>query len=293
MTTLTDLLQKMGEDFGIMDEFTATGGTATTTINTNFANESEPPDEERFKNNYIFCRRDAGGANADPEGKYALISGYDPATYTITHATMTTAPASGDEMAVMKQNVFTLKEMVNSINRGLRKLGVFTFKDTTSIVIADDKTEYSLPAGALELVDVQIQTKDDTNDNQWKSIPGCKVIPATSAMSAEPLLYIPQQETGYDIQLIYNGYHPTLTAYNSVVYKFIPEELAIASAKAVLLEGYINSKSGSAKPHWGSMYQEALRQFNELRLLMPTIRLMKKKRYGLLWPVTDSVSYEV
>lgn len=290
MTTLTDILQKMGEDFGIMNEFTATGGTATTTINTAFANEAEPPDEEAFKNNYLFCRRDAGGAGASPEGRYALISAYAPTTYTITHATLTTAPASGDEMAVMKQNVFTLKEMINAVNRGLRKIGVFTFKDTTSIVIADAQTEYSLPSGVLELLDVQIQTNDNSNDNTWASVPDWKIIPATSAMSAEPLLYIPQLTTGYDIQLVYNGYHPQLTTYDSVIYKFIPEELVIASSKVVLLEGYINSKSGSAKKHWGDMYAEALRQFNELRVMMPTQRLMHKKRYGLLWPKISTMA---
>lgn len=288
MTTLSDILQTVSMDLGITDSFYATGGTATTTVNTSFGNESEPPDEERFKNNYLFVRRDAGGAGADPEGKWALISAYAPATYTITHATFTTAPASGDEMLLVKQNNFPILEMIAAVNRALMKLGVHEFTDITSITIADGQTEYSLPAGVTELIDVLIQRNDDSNDNDWKVIPGCKIIMSTSAMSSEPVLYIPQQSTGYDIMLKYRGYHPVVSAYNSVIHKFIPKDLLIAATKMTLLESYINSKSGSAKEHWGRMYQEALRQFNEGRIMLPVQRLNKKQKRGLLWPAFDS-----
>jgi hypothetical protein len=289
MTTLSDILQITAGDLGITDHFTASGtGTVTTTVNTAFANESEPPDEERFKNNYLLVKRDAAGAGADPEGKWALISAYDTATYTITHATLTPGiTAAGDEILLIKQSNFPLLEMIAAVNRAFKKLGSHYFTDITSITIAADQTEYSLPAAAQEVLDVQIATDTDTNDYRWKSIPGWRIIQSASAMTSAPLLYIPQQTTGYTIMLHYKGLHPAVVTYDDVIDKFIPEDLLVAATKVCLLESYINSKAGSVKDHWGNAYQEALRQFNEGKILLPIQRLKGKSKHGILWVETE------
>jgi hypothetical protein len=285
MTTLSDILQTTAIDLGITDSFTAsTTGTVTTTINSAFNNESEPPDEDRFKNNYLLVRRDAAGANADPEGKWALISGYDPVTWTITHATLTPGiTAAGDELLLIEQSNFPLLEMVAAVNRALKKMGDHYFTDITSITIAADQTEYTLPAAVRELLDVQIASDTDTNDYGWKSIPGCRIIQSASAMTSAPLLYIPQQSTGYTIMLHYKGLHPTVVTYDDVIDKFIPEELLVAATKMCLLESFINSQAGSAKPHWGNMYAEAQRQFNEGKILLPVQKLKGKTKHGIMW----------
>lgn len=282
MTTLTDVLQQVYIALGQTDSFVATGGSTTTTVNTSFANEAEPPDEDRFVRNYVLVQTDAGGANAAPEGEWGLVSAYSTSTYTITHGTLSSAVGSGDTILLLKQSNFPLLEVIDAINRGLRKCGLLYYVDET-LTSADSQTEYSLPAGVMELLDVKIQVNDDSNDNDWTSIPGCYIIGQTSAMSSEPLIYIPQQPSGYTIQLHYKRYHPIVSAYDSVINKFIPLELAVAASKVSLLEGYISSKGGNSKDFWGTAYSEALRQFNEATVMYPMIRPKRKKKHGLLW----------
>jgi hypothetical protein len=290
MTTLTNLVQQIASDLGVTDIFTATGAGGvgkTTTVAGNYATKSEPPDEDFFKDNYIVCTKDAGGAGAAPEGSWGLISAYAQSTTIITHSALSAATATDDEFIIYKQNNFSLLELIAAINRALKRIGLYTFTDTTSITIATNQTEYSLPSGIQELLSVEIQQNDDSNDNRWRFIYGWRIIPAAVAMTSEPLLYIPQQTTGWDIKLTYNGYHPTLVTYDDVVQKWIPEELLIAGSKVALLESYISSKSGAAKPYWGQMYAEALRQYNEARVMFPIHRIARRKRRGIPWPTQE------
>ena len=78
MTTASNIVQNVLAELGQVDPvfglFTATGGSATTFINTNFANYENPPDTDAFKNYLAIVVRDAAGAGADPEGRWAICS---------------------------------------------------------------------------------------------------------------------------------------------------------------------------------------------------------------------------
>lgn len=286
---LTNIVQQLAVDLGQAEEFTATGGSATTTINTGWNALDDPPEEERFKGHYIIVKRDVGGAGASPEGKFALISAYNVDTQTLTHATVADAVASGDSILFVSTSMFPFLDMITAVNRGLRDLGMFSFVDRT-LTTATQQTEYSLPANVIEITDVRIQTDTDSNDNQYVSIGGWKLIHPTTTLSTAPILYIPQQASGYTIEVHYNGWHPELTSYSDIVNKFIPKPLVVAAAKVALLEGYINRNYGNIDQHWKNMYAEALRQRDIYKMELPPIR-EKRKRVGLLWSsyVEDTV----
>lgn len=285
---LTDVLQTMITDLGQWIrvgtdvEFTATGGGATTTINTGFANEEESPEEETFKNHYLFVTQDAAGAGASPEGRFAKVSAYAVTTHTLTHATVTDAVAVGDKFQVASQSIFPISAMIKAVNGGLAELGTFTFVDR-SLTTVSAQTEYSLPAGVLEVLDVRIQgTTSDSNDNQYYPIGGWKIVYPTTTLSTEPLLYIPEMAAGYTIEIEYNGYHPTLSLYSDIVYKFVKKELVVAAAMVKLLKGFINEGGGQTDQHWRNMYAEALRLRDTMKMEIPSLR-GKRRKIGLTW----------
>lgn len=279
---LTDIVQQVAIDLGQHEAFTATGGSATTTVNTNWNILDDPPEEESIKGKYIVITKDAGGAGASPQGRWALISSYAVDTYTITHATVTDAVASGDECLLVSQSVFPFLDIVKAVNKGLYDVGWATFVDR-SLTTAANQTEYSLPANVIEVVDVRIQgITTDANDNQYYSITDWKVIPPTTTLSTAPLLYIPQYLAGYTIEIWYNGYHPELTAYSDIIQKYISKPLLVAATKAALLESYINKNGSKVDQSWKNMYSEAVQQRDILKQEQPIMK-HKRKKLGLLW----------
>src|SRR3990167_3236870 len=78
------------------DEFSATGGSATSVIDTNIGNRESPRDPNYGFGYTAFVVKDSAGASAAPEGEYQLISAYDESAYTWTTGTFTAAIASGD-----------------------------------------------------------------------------------------------------------------------------------------------------------------------------------------------------
>jgi hypothetical protein len=279
MTTLSDILQQASIDLGITEIFAATGGSVTTTVNSDFANWTDPPDEEYFKNQYIFVRHDAAGVA--PQGEWAKITGYVPATWTLTHGTVSAAVAVGDEILLAKQNNFPLLELIMAVNDGLSYLGTFTFKDESLTTIAST-TEYALPSGVVEVLGVDI---GNTTDG-FTPVASNVLAPTSSSLTGAKLV-LPEWSAGETIRILYNGEHPHLTVFSSVLYPFISLKLAVSATKMSLLEGYINSKSGQAKPHWMNVHAMCKQQVDEGRVLLPTVRVKKKSPQGLKWPAIE------
>ena len=91
----TNLVQNILSELGQLEPnfglFEATGGSATTFVNTGFGNFENPPEQDVFKNYLAIVVRDAAGANAAPEGKWSVCSAYADDTFTGTIATVTDA----------------------------------------------------------------------------------------------------------------------------------------------------------------------------------------------------------
>ena len=238
----SNLVQNIYDELGQVDPtfglFNATGGSATTFINTNFANYENPPETDAFKNYLAIVVRDAGGASASPEGKWALVSAYADSTQTGTVATVTDAIASGDTIMLAKQDKFPLQQVLFAINRGLEFIGDVPENVNTSLTTVANQTEYSIPVAVkrgLKQVWIQGRT-NDSNDNQWYPIYGFRRDPATGGTA--DTIYLPQLPQDRTIRLVYDGIHPTVSAYSDYINDYIHPKIAVSACIIKLLEWY-------------------------------------------------------
>ena len=235
---IQNILSELGQveaNFGLFD---ATGGSATTFVNTNFGNFENPPEQDVYKNYLAIVVRDAAGANAAPEGKWSVCSAYADDTFTGTIANVTDAIASGDTIMLAKQDKFPLSQILFSINRGLESLGDLPLNADVSLLTVDGQTEYNIPVGVkrgLKQVWVQGRT-DDVNDNQWYQIHDTRNELTTGGTAS--ILYMPQYSSGRIIRLIYDGTHPVISAYNSAISEYVHPKVATCISIIKLLEWY-------------------------------------------------------
>lgn len=230
-----NILNELGQVEPTFGLFSATGGSTTTFVNTNFANYENPPETDVFKNHLAIVVRD--GSGAAPEGEWGLCSAYVDATQTGTIATLTAAIASGDVIMLAKQDKFPLQQILFAINRGLESLGDVPLNADTSLTTGDNQTEYEIPVGIKRgLKAIYIETNDDSNDNRWVEVHDRRNELASGGTAS--ILYLPQWESGKTIRLVYDGVHPTVTAYSSVINEYIHPKVATAASILKLLEWY-------------------------------------------------------
>jgi hypothetical protein len=233
-----NILSELGQVAPLVGMFNATGGSATTFVNSNFANLDNPPEQDVFKNYLAIVVRDAGGAGASPESKWGLVSAYDDATWTGTIATVTDAIASGDTILLAKQDKFPLSQILFSINRGLEDLGDLPANANTSLTTGANQTEYDIPAAVKRgLKQVWVQgTTGDANDNRWYEIHD-KRNELTTAGTAS-ILYLPQFASGYTIRVVYDGPHAVVSAYSDTINEYVHPKVATAVSIVKLLQWY-------------------------------------------------------
>ena len=202
--TLFDLTLSLARTLGILRISKATGGSTTTIIDT-----SRRENNDYFNDGTAWIITDAGGAGAAPEKEFKRVSDYVSTSHTITvESAFTAAVASGDRYGIATGNL-TLDNMVNAINSVLGDLYVPLVD--TSITTAASQTEYSLPAGITRnnLMQVYIQTNDDSDDNQWSVITNFGVQPGTTG-NVDTLILPIGLTDGYTIKLVYVSVHPAL-----------------------------------------------------------------------------------
>jgi hypothetical protein len=241
--TLSKVMARAWREMGFSIDILATGGSTTTIIDTN----SQYSSDDALVGGTAIVTRDAGGANAAPEGEMQRISDYVASTTTFTVATaFTAAPAAGDAILLATPRI-KLPQMRQAVNDGLAELGTISLVDT-SLTSAAAQTEYALPVGLKikRLVDVQVQgITTDSNDNRYMSIMGqTSYVPA--APGSTGLLILPQLPASRTIKIIYEGVHPTLFAYSDVISETIQEELAVAAAINKALTWYVSKRGDSA-----------------------------------------------
>lgn len=238
---LTNLLQNVYSDLGQTDpefgQFTATGGSATTFINTGWADLDSPPEDDALKNRICFVQTTTDGLT--PQGKFQKVSGYVSSTYTGTIGTVTEVIGSGDILMLAKTDLFPLQETIFRVNRSLTNLGEVPLADTT-LTTAANQTEYALPLVVKnKLLKVYYQTiTTDTDNNQWQEITGWRVDPTGAGTTG--LLIIPQLSAGHVLKLVYMGVHPTVSAYSDNVSEYIHPNVATLSAVVECLNWYNN-----------------------------------------------------
>jgi hypothetical protein len=262
---LTHLLQRVFRRLKVARMSTATGGTATTIVDTKLVDYLGDSNEDDYLNNWtVIVVRDAGGAAADPEGKFERVSDYDDGG-TITTATLTTAVAAGDTYMYISPD-FPLFDMIEVVNDALISLGNIVAVDT-SLTSAANQTEYSLPVALKgnQLLNVEVQgITTDSNDNRYVPVPNWKIVPAAPGSAAT--LVLPQLTSGYTIRISYLGLHPRVSAYADYISEYIHPEVAVSACVAHALQWY-NTQRGGADKFW---LQREDRAWNQLDIIKQT-----------------------
>lgn len=201
--TLFNLTHELARLLGTTVEGVATGGSTTT-----IADSVERTESDDFWNGgTAWILYDAGGASAAPEGEYSFISDFAQTGGVVTlRSTLTAAVASGDRYALGGLR-YPLQLLIAKINE---QLGVIEKTDISTVLIAADQTEYSLPTDLLELKQVWISSgADDTNANNWQQLYDWYVQKSATG-SANKLVFSRQFNADDLIKLVYTGYHARL-----------------------------------------------------------------------------------
>lgn len=218
---LGELLERVCR--GIHDDVVdgvATGGSATTIVDTNLASKYT---QNRFKDWVAFISRTTDGLS--PQGKYGIISAYTVSSKTVTMATVTDAVGAGDEYALCKMTV-PLYTLVKLCNDAMSALGLIWVRDT-SLTVSGNTLLYTLPIATKghRLGEVHLMN----SEYQTLPAPGFEIVKAAGG-TANSIRFHSQPDTSYPTIVInYAGMHPALTAYNSYVEESIHPELAVAA----------------------------------------------------------------
>jgi hypothetical protein len=234
--TLSKVMARAWREMGFSIDIVATGGSATTIVD---ANTQYTSDDSLLGGTAVVVR-DGDGAGASPEGKFARISDFVASTKTFTIDTVTDAIAAGDSILLATPRI-KLQQMIQAVNDGLANLGTISLVDT-SITLAMGTYEYGLPVGLKikELKDLLI-----FDGFHYKSIKGLATYFPSAPDSAGTLQF---SQTPYSdtLKVVYEGVHPTLSAYNDKVSETIQEELAVAAAIDKALTWYVSKRGDSA-----------------------------------------------
>jgi hypothetical protein len=157
MTTLFDATLALARILGIIYEGTATGGSATTLVDTTRAESAD-----YFNQGTIWIR---SGNNS---GKSAVITDWALAGTTYTFPTLTLLCAAGDLYSACTGE-WQRGELINCINMALQKIGRVAILDTSLAVVADQEA-YDLPVGVSGLLRVEVAQDGATYviHQQWR-----------------------------------------------------------------------------------------------------------------------------
>lgn len=236
--TLSKVMARVWREIGHGVDLLATGG-STTTVIVNSAENTYSSDDQLNGGTAIVTRDSAGAA---PEGEFSVISDYVASTKTWTVGTLTAAVASGDSV-LMASPKLKLTQMKQAVNDGLANLGTISLVDT-SLTTVSGQTEYALPVGLKikRLLDVLIQTNEVSGNNYYRSVKGLiREFPAAPAATGL-LDFATEQTAGLTLKIIYEGVHPTLSAFSDVISETIQEELAVAAAIDKALTWYVSKR---------------------------------------------------
>jgi hypothetical protein len=235
--TLSKIAQRVWRETGFSVDIAATGGSTTTIVD---ANSIYTADDALIGGTAVVVR-DAGGLGAAPEGEYARVSDYVAGTTTFTLGTALTAGISAGDSILLASPKIRLEQMKQAINDGLANLGTISLVDTSLAAVAGTYS-YNLPVGLKikELKDVLI-----FDGNQYRSIIGyVRNFPAAPAATGTlEFTQIPYSNT---LKIVYEGVHPTLSAFNSTVSETIQEELAVSAAMDKALAWFVSKRGESA-----------------------------------------------
>lgn len=240
----------------------ATGGTATTIVDTGLTTQSFT--ENKFKNWVAFITRTTDGLS--PQGKYGVATAYVKSTGTITIPTVTATVESGDEYALCKPDI-PLYTMIKLCNDALRMLGKISVWDTSLTTVAST-VRYTMPLVAKGQRLRKLYLRDPSNTTIIYAAPNYYV--ETAAGGTQPtLVFLAQPFANCKIIFNYLGYHPALTAYSSYVNETIHDQVAVSACVERVYSWRVRQKQ---KPLDQKNWNMAKAELEEMKRMYPIER---------------------
>lgn len=236
--TLFDLLIDVYDELGKLNVGQATGGSATTIVDTYLDKEVEN-DTWKGGSYFIISTTDA----LSPQGLMGLISDSNASGQSFTFATIAAAVEAGDRYGYTSQE-YPLYQVIQACNRGLRSLGSVATVDTSLTVVAD-QTEYAIPVALKRRPPLQvlIPTETDADNQKYEDVRGWDILPA--GPNATGTLILPNDDlVGKTISLVYLAAHTALRDSTDVVSEYIEPELAKWAGVHAALK-WQNGRTGS------------------------------------------------
>ena len=232
--TLTNLIQAAAIKMGTLAAYRPTpvptaGGSASVITDSTLALNVN----ELVKGLVIVTRSHTAPGTA-PEGQISSIASNTGTTITVSPA-FTATVEIGDEIMVIRPK-YALADWRRTANVALQALGDIPLWDT-SLTMSAGKTEYTLPAGVVEPLEVWMQTNTNSGDNEWVKMDGWRTQVALPGATKTLALQADNVTPTYKLGIVYMGMHPTVYAYSDSIE--IPIELA-----AGMLAWYMINRGG-------------------------------------------------
>lgn len=249
MTTLSDIMRGAFTDTGQMTVVTATGGSATTIVDT----ATRYTTDDALVGGTAFVIKTTDGLT--PQGKFARISDFVASTKTFTIDTVTDAIAAGDIIGLVRPTIplLTMKQAVNDALKD--HIGTISRVDV-SLTSESGYATYTLPAGVWikRLIDVQIQPgglldiiTDPGGISSALKYPSIinrvEILPTATGVQ----MISTDLPAGQIIKLIYEGLHPALDLYSDTVHETVPEALLKAGTIEKAMGWLIHKRGDSAQ----------------------------------------------
>lgn len=236
--TLFDAMLDVVRKLGVTFEGKATGGTTTVINDQDAASNDLIYQIGYWKGGTAFIFRTTDGLA--PQGEVTGIqnnSGVTGGTVIFNlNPALTAVVQSGDYYAVTNRR-YTRFSVQAAVNTALQDLGVIPVTDISSLTVADDTTEYTLPVGAgLDLREVWVQTNADVSNYRWRKLQGWTVDKKAAGVG-ETLILSRQEESGMILKLVYMAAHAELTTPSDVIDEAIHPDRVIYPAIVNLLMG--------------------------------------------------------
>lgn len=163
--TRADLVEEVARKFGNYRQDAASGGSSTTVVDSGALHE---PDDY-WVGHWAYILTDAGGESAAPEGEERPITDYDQGSYTLTvDPAFSAAVASEDTYEILPARRADLVAAVNAGVVAAAETWLVHTMDTTTVTIANDDYDYSLPTDLVRLLELWVR---DETDEAWALVP--------------------------------------------------------------------------------------------------------------------------
>lgn len=159
-TSRLDLMKLIARRYGHYHSGVADSGTTTTIVDDTLLEEAD-----FWNGHYVYV---TSADSAAPEGEQRRVSNYDLDTQTLTLAPALTVAIEADDTYLILP--FRHEDMADAIAEAIRQAGdkwLVPESDTTTLTIAANTFEYSLPAAVVALLNVM---RRDSSTEPWQNV---------------------------------------------------------------------------------------------------------------------------